>query len=86
MGDEAIPFLGGKVRVAISKSGTKMIFECADHTFCSVVMVGVRGELGSQHCICGIMFSWCGSTCCRGCGEWGLNYDGVGVCGRSSRL
>ena len=44
MGDEVIPFLGGKVRVTGSESGAKMIFECADCTFGVVVALGVRGD------------------------------------------
>ena len=44
MGDEVIPFLGGKVRVTGSESGAKMIFECADCTFGGVVVLGVRGD------------------------------------------
>ena len=39
-----IPFLGRKVRVAISESGAKVIFECADRTFYSVAEVGVQGD------------------------------------------
>ena len=42
LGDEAIPFLGGKVRVARSKSGAKVIFECVDCMLCCVAEVGVR--------------------------------------------
>ena len=38
-----IPFLGGKFRVARSKSSAKIIFECVDCTFGSVVAVGVWG-------------------------------------------
>ena len=38
-----IPFLGVKVRVAIRDSGAKVIFKCADRTFCGVAAVGVRG-------------------------------------------
>ena len=44
MGDEAIPFLGGKARVARSVSGAKVIFECADCTFCGVAALIVRRE------------------------------------------
>ena len=44
MGDEAIPFLGGKARVARSVSGAKVIFECADCTFCGVAAVDVKGD------------------------------------------
>ena len=33
-----------KVRVAKSESGEKVIFECADRTFCGVAAVGVRGD------------------------------------------
>ena len=44
LGDEAIPFLRGKVWVARSDSGAKMIFECADCTFIVVVVVGVQGD------------------------------------------
>ena len=36
--------MGGKVWVARSDSGAKMIFECADHTFGGVASVGVRGD------------------------------------------
>ena len=85
MGDEAIPFLGGKVRVAISKSGTKMIFECAYHTFCSVVTVGVRGKLEVNIVFAeGFCMVWEHSLL----RIWrvGMNHDGVGVCGRLSRL
>ena len=35
--------MGGKVRVATSDYGAKVIFECADATFGGVVAVGVRG-------------------------------------------
>ena len=35
--------MGEKVRDARSKSGAKMIIECADHTFVGVTAVGVRG-------------------------------------------
>ena len=43
MGDEAIPFLGGKVMVARSESNAKIIFECANCTFCGVALVVVCG-------------------------------------------
>ena len=36
--------MGGKFRLAGSKSGTKMIFEFADRKFGSVAAVGVRGD------------------------------------------
>ena len=36
--------MGGKVGVARSESGAKMIFECADRTFGGVAVVGVRGD------------------------------------------
>ena len=36
--------MGGKVRVTRSNSGAKMIFECADFTFCGVAAVGVQGD------------------------------------------
>ena len=44
MGDETVPFLGGKVGVARGKSGEKMIFEWADRTFYGVAAVGVWGD------------------------------------------
>ena len=44
MGDETIPFLGGKVSVARCESGTEIIFEGADCTFGGVAAVGVRGN------------------------------------------
>ena len=39
-----LPFLGGKFRVSRSESCAKVIFECADCTFCGVTAVGVRGD------------------------------------------
>ena len=82
-----IPFLVGKVRVTISKSVAKKIFECADRTFGGVAAVGVWGEqVGRQRCICGSIFSLWGSTLCGGCGEWGMHHAGVGVCGMSYSL
>ena len=36
--------MGGKVRVARSKSGAKVIFECADCTFYGVAAVGVQED------------------------------------------
>ena len=42
LGNEMIPFLGGKVGVARGKSGAKMIFKCEDRTFSGVAEVGVR--------------------------------------------
>ena len=87
LGDESIPFLGGKVRVARGKSGANVIFECADCTFCGVAAVGVQGkQVGSQRCICGRLLAWCGSNCCQECGEWGLHHDGIGVHGMYYRL
>ena len=44
MGDETVPFLGGKFGVARGKSSTKIIFECADRTFGSVSAVGIWGD------------------------------------------
>ena len=44
LGDDTVPFLGGKVGVARGESSAKMILECADHTFGSVVAVGIRGN------------------------------------------
>ena len=39
--DEAIPFLGGGVQVTGSKSGTKMIIVCEDHTLGRVAEMSV---------------------------------------------
>ena len=44
LGNETVPFLGGKVGVARGKYGAKMIFECSDRTFGGIVAVGVRGN------------------------------------------
>ena len=44
LGNETIPFLGGKVGVIRGMSGAKIIFECADRTFGGVAAVGVRGN------------------------------------------
>ena len=44
LGNETIPFLGGKVGVARGKSSAKIIFECADCTFGGVAVVGVQGD------------------------------------------
>ena len=43
--NETIPFLGGKVGVARSESGAKMIFVCTDHTIGGIAAVGVRGNI-----------------------------------------
>ena len=42
LGNETIPFLGGKVGVARGESSANMIIECADRTFSGVAAVGVR--------------------------------------------
>ena len=44
LGNETIPFLGGKVGVARGESGANIIFECVDCTFGGVAEVGVRGD------------------------------------------
>ena len=44
LGNETIPFLGGKVGVVGGESGAKMIFECADRKFGGVAAVGVWGN------------------------------------------
>ena len=44
LGNETIPFLGGKVGVARGESCENMIFEYADCTFVGVSAVGVRGN------------------------------------------
>ena len=44
LGNETIPFLGGKVGVARGESVANMIFEYADCTFVGVAAVGVRGN------------------------------------------
>ena len=36
--------MGGKLRVARSESGAKVILECGDCTFCGIAAVGVRGN------------------------------------------
>ena len=44
MGDETVPFLGGKVGFARGESSAKIIFECADRTFAGVAAVGIQGN------------------------------------------
>ena len=44
LGNETIPFLGGKVWVARGNSGANIIFECVDSTFGGVAAVGVQGK------------------------------------------
>ena len=44
MGDETVPFLGGKVGVARGESSAKMIIECADRTFSGIASVGIWGN------------------------------------------
>ena len=39
-----VPFLGGGVGVTRGKSSAKMVFECADCTFSSVVAVCIWGD------------------------------------------
>ena len=64
-----------------------MIFECADRTFGSISAVRVwGGKLEFNVVFAEGFFAWCGSTCCQGCGDWGLRHAGVDVRGMSSRL
>ena len=73
--------------VARSDSGAKNIIESADCTFGGIAVVGVWGErIGSQRCAFRRIFALCGSTCCQGCGEWGMDHAGVGVLGMYSRM
>ena len=44
LGDETVPFLGGKVGVARGESSAKMIIECADRTFSGIASVGIWGN------------------------------------------
>ena len=77
---------GRKVRVARSESGEKVIFECADRSFCGVAAVGIRGTSLKSTLYLQKIFGFCGSTRCRGFGEWGMHHVGLVFCGMSSRL
>ena len=44
LGDETVPFLGGKVWVARGDSSANIILECADRTLGGVAAVGIRGN------------------------------------------
>ena len=80
LGDETNPLLGGKVRVARSKSGANMIFECADCTSGGIAAVGEGWKSWKSTLYLRKVFAWFGSTCSLGCGDWGIYHAGVGVC------
>ena len=44
LGNETVPFLGGKVGFARGEAGAKIILECEDRTFGGVAAVDVRGN------------------------------------------
>ena len=63
-----------------------MVFECADRNFGGVAAVVVRRGGWKSTLYLQKIFGFCGSTRCRGFGEWGMHHVGLVFCGMSSRL
>ena len=79
--------MGGKVRVARSKSGAKVIFECADCTFYGVVTVIIRGDKLEVNVVFSEGFLHGeGALVVEDVDSGGLYHAGVGVHDMTSRL